>query len=354
MTTKRISSSPTLKDVALLAGVSLATASRVLSSSDYPVNKDLERKVLTAANELHYTPNILARMLKNKVYQVIGVIVPTLQNPFYNQIILGIESVASKCGYEIMIFSSHRSIETERKNISSLLQTRIMSLIICSIDTENTTLKNYMNCGGRVAILESNFKLSGAIVAETNHFGAGQLAVEYLAERGHKHIAFLTATLSKTSRRTILHGIKDTLSEYGFPFSNDDIFEAPNEKETETGLYEFELGKQLVEMFIKCRDKYTAIISNNDLTAFGIIQALTQHGISVPEDISVISFDNITYSEMISPPLTTIELPSSNMGTTICSMLISSLSSNGQNLSDVVFSFQGHLVERESVAKIKR
>ena len=354
MSKKTNSSSPTLKDVAAAAGTSLATASRVLSSSDYPVSKDLKQKILNAAGELHYTPNMLARMLKSNVYHVIGVIVPTLQNPFFNQVILGIEAVANRCGYEIMIFSSHRSIDQERNNINSLLQSRVMALIIISIDTDRSTLQNYMSCGGKVALLESNFKLNNAIVTETDHYGAGQLAVEHLAENGHKRIAFLTAPLTKTYRRTILLGVRETLKEYGFPFSDEDVIEASGEKETETGLYEFELGKQLVDLFLGQENKYSAIIAINDLTAFGIIQALTQHGISVPEDISVISFDNIVYSEMISPPLTTIELPSSNMGSTICSMLISSLTNSDQDLTDVVFRFQGHLVERKSVARPKK
>lgn len=354
MTDKKASGSATLKDVATAAGVSLATASRVLSNSDYPVSNELRKKILNAANALHYTPNMLARVLKSNVYRVIGVIVPTLQNPFFNQVILGIESVANRCGYEIMIFSSHRSIEQERNNINSLLQSRVMAMIIISIDTDRSTLQNYISYGGKVAMLEADFKLSNAIVTETDHFGAGRLAVEHLVENGHKRIAFLTAPLTKTYRRAILQGIMDTMKEYGLRFGEEDIFKASGEEETENGLYEFELGKELVEMFIGRRKDYSAIIAVNDLTAFGIIQALTQYGISVPEDISVISFDNIVYSEMISPPLTTVELPSSNMGSTICTMLISSLTNSDQDLTDVVFRFQGHLVERRSVARYRK
>lgn len=349
---KKKQATSTLKNVADLAGVSLATASRVLSHADYPVSEERRKRILEAANVLNYTPNIVARSLRSNLQSIIGVIVPTLQNPFFNQVIHGIESVASKNNFEIMIFSSHRSIEQERKNINSLLQNRVLTLIIISIDTDNSTLKNYINCGGKVALIESNFKLRHTIVTETDYAGAAQIAVDYLIEKGHRRIAFLTSPLNKTYRRSIFIGVKEAIKNYGIPFSDDDVFVAPDEMETETGVYEFILGRQLVDSFLHASNRYTAIIAINDLTAFGIIQALTQHGISIPGDLSVISFDNILYSEMISPPLTSIELPSRSMGSAVCRMLLDSLSSTSAELTDVVFSFQGHLVERQSVRKL--
>ena len=350
---KKTFGNPTLQDVAKKAGVSLSTASRVLSNADYPVSKELYERVTNTAKELKYTPNVLARMLKSNSYPAIGVIVPTLQNPFFNQVILGIESVARKRNYEIMIFSSNRNSEQERSNINSLLQNRVMALIIASIDNSSEALNNYINCGGKVALLESNFRLKNTISTETDYISAGRLAIEHLVENGHRNIALLTTPLTRTNRRQILVGIRETMKEYRLPFDDENVFEASGEAETDTELYEFALGKHLVEEFIPFRDKFTAIIAVNDITAFGIIQGLTQHNLSVPEDISVISVDNIVYSGMISPPLTTIDIPSSSIGTTVCNMLIDSIASDEEGLTDVVFRFQGHLVERQSVARIK-
>ena len=353
MAKRKIAENTTLQDVAKKAGVSLSTASRVLSGADYPVSKDVKERVMRTAKELKYTPNILARMLKSNSYPAIGVIVPTLQNPFFSQVILGIEAAARKKNYEIMIFSSNRSIEQERSNINSLLQNRVMALIIISIDNSSATLKNYIRCGGKVALLESNFRLDSTISTETDYVSAGKLAIEHLVEKGHRNIALLTAPLTKSYRRQILLGVRETMKEYQLPFEDENVFEATGEVETDTGLYEFDLGKHLVDEFIAYKDKFTAIIAVNDITAFGIIQALAQHNLSVPEDISVISFDNILYSGMISPPLTTIELPSSTMGSTVCNMLIDSINSGGEELTDVVFKFQGRLVERQSVQQIR-
>ena len=353
MSKKSLSKTATLQDVAQKAGVSLSTTSRILSNTEYPISQSMRDRVLKAAKELDYVPNMLARMLKGNIYPAIGVIVPTLQNPFYNQVILGIESAARKKNYELMIFSSNRSIEQERININSLLQNRVMSMIIFSIDNSSATLKKYINLGGKVALMESNFKLSNTISTETDYLSAGRLAVEYLIENGHRKIAMLTSPMTRSNRKQILLGIQETMADYQLVLNEDNIFEAAKEAEIDTGLYEFELGKALVEDFLPYRKQYTAIIALNDITAFGIIQALIRHGLSVPDDISVISFDNIVYSGMISPPLTTIELPSSAMGFTICNMLIDVINTSDADISDIVFKFQGHLVERNSVRKIK-
>ncbi|MDO4982991.1 MAG: LacI family DNA-binding transcriptional regulator [Eubacteriales bacterium] len=349
MDNKEISGTATLKNVAKLAGVSIATASRVLNNTNYPVKPELKKKVLDSARKLNYIPPSTVKPITSNQSKTIAVIVPTLQNPFFNQVILGIESAASQQGYKLMIFSSHRSVEQERNHINSLLSNRVSALIIISIDSNGDALQKYVACGGRVALLEANFKFKNAILCETDHFFAGQTAVEYLVERGHRNIAFLTAPLTKSYRRNILIGVTETMKDYGLPFSDDDIFVEPLESESDTGIYEFELGKKLGQSFLQSSKKHSAIIAINDMTAFGIIQSLSQNGVSIPNQVSVISFDNILFSEMTSPPLTTVELPSTSMGTTICNMLINSLSGEKQELYDVVLRFQVELVERGSV-----
>lgn len=343
--------SVTLRDVAKAANVSVATASRVLSNSDYPVSQKLRKRIIHVAEELNYTPNLLGKMLKRNSHNAIGVVVPSLQNPFFNQVILGIESAARKKNYEVIIFSSHRNVAQEQSNIMTLLQNRVMSLIIISIDSSSDTLENYMACGGRVALLESDFRLEGSIVAETDYLLAGRLAAQHLVDMGHRNIALLTSPLTKSYRRRILDGVRATLKQRGVSFSDEDVFVAYTEAESDTGLYEFEQGLRLVEDFFQRRSQrqYTAIIAINDLTAFGIIHALNRHGLSVPDDISVIGFDNITYSEMISPPLTTISLPSNSVGYAACEMLTSPLDTDQNSHPSIRFSFPCRLQKRQSV-----
>lgn len=340
----------TLIDVARMAGVSPATASRVLNNADYPVSQELRKKVLQASTKLNYVPNVFGKMLKSNVSDAIGVIVPSLQNPFYNQVIFGIESAAAQKGRELRLFSSHRSVEQERDHIMVLLHSRVMALIILSIDNSPETLEHYIACGGKVALLEADFTMDKVIHAETDCFSAGRIAAQHLLDLGHKDIAFLTTPLTKSFRREILVGVKDVFFAPRYDFSDRDVFIAHTETESNTGLYEFEIGRQLAESVLRSRKKYSALIAINDITAFGAIQALTQHGLSIPGDISIISFDNIIYSEMISPPLTTVELPSSNMGSAACQMLISAMDSEEDPLYNVTFKFPCTLKVRKSTS----
>ena len=117
-----------LSDVAARAGVSVASASRVLSGSKYPVSDKVRKRVLAAAKELNYVPNIFGQLLRSNSSGAIGIIVPSLQNPFYNQVVFGIESAAMVNGHEIRLFSSHRSIEQERSSIMFLLRSCSMLL----------------------------------------------------------------------------------------------------------------------------------------------------------------------------------------------------------------------------------
>lgn len=349
----RISSS-TLKDVAKRAGVSLSTASRVLSSTDYPISQELRQRVIRASKELNYIPNIFGKMLKSNVSDAIGIIVPTLQNPFYNQVIFGIESAAAQSGHEIRLFSSHRSITQERAHILTLLHNHIMALIILSIDSNPDTLNEYISYGGKVALLEADFSLEHSITADTDWFSAGCIAAQHLVDLGHRRIAFLTSPITKSFRRKILDGVRNTLQQTGCPFTLDDIFVADAESESTTGMYEFENGRLLAERVLDADRQYSAIVTINDITAFGVIQLLAQRGISVPEEISVISFDNISYSEMIFPPLTTVNLPSSNMGFAACQMLISEITSGNIDMKNMVFQFPCTLVPRQSTCVCKR
>lgn len=341
-------SATTLHDVAEKAGASVATVSRVLSGADYPVSEKLRQKILKAAKELNYTPNNIGKMLKSNSFSAVGVIVPSLQNPFFVQIIMSVESAARQKNFDVLIFTSQRSVQKERDSISNLLQNRVLRLIIFSIDNNPDALNKYIEFGGRVVVLSSNFHVKNAICCETDYTVAAKMAAEYLLSMGHRKIAFLTAPITKSYRRRVLKGIQEAFAASGTDFGANDIFTSDTETEAEIGQFEFDLGKKLTAQFLQSKRKYSAIIAINDITAFGVIQELTQRGINVPGDVSVISFDNISYSGMISPPLTTVEIPAEAMGYTACQLIMAeSTASAGAS-----FSFHCPLIERSSVRNL--
>ncbi|MEQ2457324.1 LacI family DNA-binding transcriptional regulator [Flavonifractor hominis] len=344
-----------IQDIARAAGTSIATVSRVLSNADYPVSPLLKEKVLAAAKELNYTPNLLGRMLKSNNNTAIGVVVPNLQNPFFNQVLIGIESEARRRDYELVIYSSHRDPAQERQNIMGMLQKRILGLILFSEDLSSETVEYYVASGGCVALLEANFELETVIRADTDFVEAGRIAARHLIDRGHRRIAFLTSPLTKHSRRKLLEGLKTTCRDMGVPFDEQrDVIVAPSETELDSGLYEFEQGKYLAREFLERRDGHTAIAAVNDITAYGVLQELASQKIAVPEQLSLISFDNLPFSAMLSPALTTVELPSTAMGSTACHLLIDCMEDpDGAVVSrDLVFSYPCRLRVRQSVASI--
>ena len=345
--------SVTIQDVAKYAGVSIATVSRVLSNSSYPVSPEKRKTVLQTARAMHYTPNLFGRMLQSDRNTSIGVLVPTLQNPYFHQVVMGIENEASRHNFEVVISSSHRSVAQERDNIKSLLEKQVMGLIVISLDDSPATLTQYIDYGGRVALLEADYPLEGAICAKIDYREAGRTAAQYLADRGHRNIALITAPLTKLYRRDILAGVTACLASNRIAFGPGDCFVAEHEVESETGMYEFDMGKELMLRLLNRRArKYTAVIAANDITAFGVIQAVSQNRLTIPGDLSIISFDNIPYAAMVSPALTTVALPSASMGASACHFLINALEAPGQEVENISFSFPCYVEERQSVGAV--
>lgn len=344
----------TISDVAKASGTSISTVSRVLSGSNYPVSAAKRERILQAASELGYEPNLLGRMLATNSNPSIGIIIPSFQNPFYTQLIIGIEKEAMSCNYFPLVYSSQRNPETERKLINNLIKNRVKGLMISSIDNSPLAVEHFVSTGGKVCIFESNYADTDKVInAKTDMLGAGRIATEYLISQGHRDIAFLSTPFNRTSRLMTLDGFKLAMANHGLPFSKEDIVTVQYEFDADSDLYELESGRMLARKFLDIWHKknYTAIVAINDLIAYGIIQELQEHEVKIPEDISIISFDNIPYSGLINPPLTTMDMPSRLLGQRACRMITDSLSSN-EDHSGITLSVSAELVVRKSVRAV--
>lgn len=344
----------TINDVAKAAGTSVSTVSRVLSGSTYPVSAAKRENVLRAATTLGYEPNLLGRMLKTNVNQSIGIIIPSFQNPFYTQLIMGIEKEAINCHYVPLVFSSQRNPETERNLINNLIKNRVMGLMISSIDDSPLAVEQFVSMGGKVCIFESNYADAEKVInAKTDMLGAGRAATDYLISQGHRMIAFLSTPINRANRQMTLDGFKLALADHGIGFSEENIMTVSYEFDADTDLFELEAGRKLAEKFLIAREKkpYTAIVAINDLIAYGIMQRLQEQGVRIPEDVSVISFDNIPYSSLVHPPLTTMHMPARLLAQRACRLITDSLNSS-EDHSGITLSVSAELVVRKSVACI--
>lgn len=340
----------TIYDVAKAAGTSTATVSRVLSKSDYPISNEIRKKVIETARKLNYTPNLVGRMLKKSESKDIGVIIPNISNPFYPMLVLGIETEAYKQGYNILLCNSFRSAANEKKYIESMYQKQVRGIILSTIRKEYGFLKKLCDNGLKIVGFDQNIEGLQCNKIGFDFIRGGIMAVDYLVSMGHTRIAFATSPLIRRSRKEIFEGYKLGLMKNKIKFSEDLVYVLEREKEVENGTYEFTSGVALAAKCIESENRPTAIFAVNDITAMGIIHGLISRGIKVPDDISVVGYDNIEFSAMSNPPLTTIDQPAFETGRLACKTLIESMKEKDSNYISITL--EPTLIERKSVKKI--
>ncbi|HHV96257.1 MAG TPA: LacI family transcriptional regulator [Clostridiaceae bacterium] len=338
---------PTIYDIAEEVGFSTATVSRVLSNSSYPVKEQTRNKILETARKLNYEPNIIGRMLKKNESMDIGVVIPTISNPFYPQIVLGIEQEARSRGYNILLCNSFRDIITEQKYIETLYRKQVKGIIISSIGENRKYLETLKKQGIVIVTIDQEiegFKCSKVVF---DYVKGGEIATDYLIRQGHTNIAFLTSPLTRKSRRDVFEGYKLSLLKNNIFLNENNIIVSNKEEECENATYEFKNGRWLARKFLERNTGATAIFVINDMTAFGVIQELTESGIKVPDEISVVGFDNIEISSMLNPPLTTVNQPAYETGKLACQLLFESFERNEDINKTVIL--EPSLVIRKSV-----
>ena len=307
----------TITDVAKKAGVSVATVSRYFSNNGYPVSKEAGLRIDYAASALEYTPNIVGRMLKTNTSLDIGVIIPTIMNPFYPDVLLGIEKTAARRGYQILLCNSLRDSDTETRYIDSLYQKQVRGIIIASTEGSEDKFNNIKTKGMIVVNLEGGENIDCCSGVKFNFKEGAKLLADHMKSLGYEKIAFLTSPLTKKSRRDILNGIENV-----FGTENVLVLTDNYEIESEGGIYEYEVGRRLAVKLLEHNNCPSAVIAVNDITAAGVIKGLNEAGYSVPSDFSVAGFDNIELSAMITPALTTVKQPGFATGESAANMLI--------------------------------
>ncbi|TMV52714.1 LacI family transcriptional regulator [Paenibacillus mesophilus] len=336
----------TIHDIAKMAEVSSATVSRVLSNSSYPVSPELRSKILRIAKETNYVPNLLGKQLKTKTSMTIGVVIPTITNLFYSSIILGVEEIARKNNYQVLLCNSFQDPELEDKYIQAMFEKQVRGLVISSISSDKKQLKHFIDMGLNVVALDQKMEMEDVCQVDFDYRKGGYIATRHLIAKGHKRIAYLTAPLDRPSRISIHDGYLAAMREAGL----EQIVQEGG-KETYSGTYEFENGKEQTRRLLDKGERPTAIFACNDMTAFGVVNELSSMGVKVPEDMSVMGFDGIDFGQMMTPPLTTVLQPTYEMGRLACNMLLDMLIDGKKPETGIML--QPKLLERESVADFR-
>jgi LacI family transcriptional regulator len=303
-------------DVALKANVSIATVSRVVNKSDHKVNPATREKVLAAIRELDYRPNALAKGLLMKKTMTIGIIIPDISNPYYAEIVRGIQDTADRAGYAVLLHNTDGKQERIIRHIYLLREKSADGVIFCGgIINGYETLSILKELKEHVVVV-GRHEVDFPAVMVDNMGGATQ-AVQHLIDLGHRRIGCIGGPDGSTTAADRLTGYRNALAQNGMTL---------NEHLVKRGTWNPESGYLLAKELLEGPERPTAIFSANDQMAFGVIKAGRELGLAVPRDLAVVGFDNVPPGSYFDPPLTTVEIPMYDIGTASMQMLIDLLS----------------------------
>ncbi|MEZ9876429.1 HTH-type transcriptional repressor PurR [Vibrio breoganii] len=333
----------TIKDVAKLAGVSTTTVSHVINKTRFVAEATQER-VMDAVKELNYAPSAVARSLKCNTTRTIGMLVTQSTNPFFAEVVDGVESYCYRQGYTLILCNTGGLYEKQRDYIRMLAEKRVDGiLVMCSDLTEELRGMLDSHPGIPKVVMDWGPESSSADKIIDNSEEGGYLATKYLVKNGHTRIACLTGQAEKLACIERISGYKRALKEANIDFDEKRIFEGNFECDTavETADKLFAIPEE---------QRPTAVFCFNDIMALGLISRLRQHGLLVPEDISIIGYDNIDLAAYFAPPLTTVHQPKRRVGKTAFEILLERIKDKEHDRR--VFEMHPELIERASVRNL--
>lgn len=337
----------TIKDIAEVAGVSHTTVSRALRGNPR-ISDDTINRIQQIANELGYVPNTVARGLKTSRSHVLGVIVRRIVDPFFSEVLQGIEDVLHEAGYSLFLAASHRNPVREREIMQALGERRVDGVIISSTQIQPEHIR-HLDRFHIPLILINNQAIDEPDIHSVYHddlFGSLQV-MRHLIELGHTRIAYLGNERGGKTNVERLQGYQKALLQAGLNAVSDYVVVGPDGQP--------EGGAHGMEKILQLMPRPTAVFCYNDLMAIGAIQIVQQAGLSVPDDISITGFDNIELAAYVSPSLTTLHQPKYELGQEAALMMLRVLASKNTAVSaqPTVIRLRGELVVRHSTARPK-
>lgn len=324
----------TVKEIAAIAKVSVATVSRALQRPEL-VSEATRQRIHEVVKRLGYTPNALARNLRTARTRLIIALLPDIANPFFSEVIRGIEQVAHENGYSVLLGETQSSLVREQAYADMVAARQADGIITMSPRVPAIPI------GGRLPVVNAceyvkDNKISSVYIDNVAAAGA---AVDYLVTLGHRDIAFIAGPSSSPICVDRKHGYQLALRRA--KISVDPAL-------TAVGDFSMEAGERAIDLLFSQGQSFSAVFCSNDEMAIGAMRALTSHGRRVPEDVSVVGFDDIRFARYTSPPLTTVAQPKNALGREAMTMLIELL--NGPEVPPRKRVLSADLVVRGSTA----
>lgn len=335
----------TLQDIAALTGFSKSTVSRVLNNKgeECRISARTREVVLKAAEKLNYRPNQLARGLRLKRTQTIGLIIPDISNPFFAYTTRMIQSFAfDEMGYSLIVCNTNEDLATEIEQVELLKSKGVDGFIIMPVGLDDTHISHLVQDGFAVVLLDRCFEdLEISSVVVDNYAGSYE-AVEHIINKGHRRIAIVQGLPNTSTNTARVKGYRDALTDYGI--SVNETYIVGRDFRQENGYIE---TKALLER----HDRPTAIFATSDLITLGVFRAIHEVNYKVPDDISLVCFDDVDFAPFLVSPLTVVHQPRTLMGEHAVKLLMDEISTGGTVKKKVVLKPQ--LVVRGSVRDLR-
>lgn len=301
-----------MKDVAELAGVSASTVSHVLNGTR-KVSEDTRERVRLAIEELGYEPNLLAKSLKVSRTFTIGLLISDIQNPFFTSVIRGAEDVALSRGYHLFLCNTDEDPNREDEYVRELSKKRVDGLIVASsASRRNHTLQLRLEDVPFVFMDREVEGIEADTVSVDNRLGM-RLIAEHLTQLGHERVGMVSGPLEKSSGHERYHGLRDALADLGLPLHDSLV---------RFGDFRVSGGREAAEELLRLPEPPTALVVSNNQMTLGALLAVRELGLRVPDEVSVVSFDDMEWAPLANPPLTALAQPTYEMGATAARMLL--------------------------------
>lgn len=329
---------PSMKDVAIYAGVSVATVSRVLADKPH-VRPEIRAAVLSAVAALNYRPNRVASNLRKQSSAVIGLLVTDIRNPFFTAIARAIEDVAISRGMSVFLCNTDENPDKEHLYLNTLLEENVAGMILAPAQESLEPYDFLMESGTPVVTIDR--RIEGArldCVLSDNTQSAYELT-KHLIERGYTRIAAVIGLKGSTTGRERMQGYRAALSEYSIPFNpNTAVYAPPRESE----------GEVIIRQFLDSRQRPDALLTGNSRLTLGALNAIRTAGLTFPHDLALAGFDETAWMSHVGAGVTVISQPTYEMGQTAAELLFQRMETPGRPTREVIL--KGTLIERGSTA----
>jgi LacI family transcriptional regulator, galactose operon repressor len=344
----------TIRDVARESGYSASTVSIVLNNAPLSryIPEDTKGRIQTAARRLGYRPNPLARSLRSQRSNIVGVMVFDITDPFCTPILRGLENALYQASYLSLLADAHNEPHRFERYLEMLLDRRVEGLIVIAnwLVTDIKVLADLTEKQVPTVIAGRAFEIENISTVSVDNEGGAALALEHLYGLGHREIAFLRGPKTLASSGQRWKGIRNFAQSVGLRLDVKRIVELPESLDPNSS---FEAGAQLTADLLRGGKSFSALVAYDDITALGALRALKKKGLRVPEDCSVVGFDDVAQASLSAPSLTTVRQPMEAMGSMSVGMMLDAIKAMEQKKSMPVVrrKIPAELVVRESTGK---